>query len=189
MDNSAPNRLVGHWKGETGIKTEFFFSPIDVDTGKGIITEYDPRNGDVFIGLYTIHKSENDGYEVTLDVNWPGDVLDGFILFNIQSDGKSSTMHNFTINYIDDKIKPTELLTQSLGESESNQFSGCPIGCTYHPSGCDIKGNISYTTKEKIYHVPGGEFYDECDINPEYGERWFCTEQEAINNGWRKSKQ
>jgi len=52
-----------------------------------------------------------------------------------------------------------------------------------------IKGNISKTTGEKIYHVPGGEFYDETVIDEAAGERWFCTEQEAIEAGWRRSKQ
>jgi hypothetical protein len=70
-------------------------------------------------------------------------------------------------------------------ESDPN---GCPYGCDYHKQGCDIKGNISFDTKEKIYHVPGGEWYDKANISPAYGERWFCSEQEAINNGWRKSQ-
>lgn len=26
------------------------------------------------------------------------------------------------------------------------------------------------------------------DICPEKGERWFCTEKEAVEAGWRKSK-
>lgn len=53
---------------------------------------------------------------------------------------------------------------------------------------CDIKGNISVNTGEKIYHVPGQRFYEETIIRPEYGERWFCTESEAKAAGWRKSK-
>jgi micrococcal nuclease len=52
-----------------------------------------------------------------------------------------------------------------------------------------IKGNISTTTGEKIYHVPGGEFYDKTVIDEAAGERWFCTEQEALEAGWRRSKQ
>lgn len=51
-----------------------------------------------------------------------------------------------------------------------------------------IKGNISYTTGEKIYHVPGGYYYDDTVINESAGERWFCTEAEAVAAGWRKSK-
>lgn len=51
---------------------------------------------------------------------------------------------------------------------------------------CDIKGNVSISG-EKIYHVPGGEFYEATNIDLEYGERWFCTEEEAEAAGWRKS--
>lgn len=82
-----------------------------------------------------------------------------------------------------------EIPTQSFEQPEPTQVVGCPYGCTYHPPGCDIKGNISYTTNEKIYHVPGGRFYNDTVISPEYGERWFCTEEEALSNGWRKSSQ
>lgn len=52
---------------------------------------------------------------------------------------------------------------------------------------CLIKGNISYKG-EKIYHVPGQQYYDETIITPSKGERYFCTEAEAIAAGWRKSK-
>ena len=66
--------------------------------------------------------------------------------------------------------------------------SGCPNGCTYHPPGCNIKGNISVDSGEKIYHVPGQRYYSDTIIRPEYGERWFCTEAEGISNGWRKAE-
>ncbi len=52
---------------------------------------------------------------------------------------------------------------------------------------CPIKGNISYNTGEKIYHVPGDEFYGDAKINEDVGERWFCSEQEAVEAGWRKA--
>jgi len=66
---------------------------------------------------------------------------------------------------------------------------GCPFGCWDPPSGCCIKGNISYETNEKIYHVPGQMFYEDTIIPTEYGERWFCAEAETRANGWRKSQQ
>lgn len=69
----------------------------------------------------------------------------------------------------------------------SQGVEGCPDGCTEHKPGCDIKGNISFDTGEKIYHMPGQEYYAATQINPQYGERWFCTEAEARANGWRKS--
>lgn len=52
---------------------------------------------------------------------------------------------------------------------------------------CVIKGNIN-NKGEKIYHMPGQKYYNQTKINTSQGERYFCTEQEAINAGWRKSK-
>ena len=54
------------------------------------------------------------------------------------------------------------------------------------PSDCRIKGNISLEG-ERIYHVPGGEWYAETRIDELEGERWFCSEEEARAAGWRKS--
>jgi hypothetical protein len=53
---------------------------------------------------------------------------------------------------------------------------------------CNIKGNISVDTGERIFHVPGQRYYGETRINPLYGERWFCSEAEARAAGWRKAK-
>lgn len=52
---------------------------------------------------------------------------------------------------------------------------------------CVIKGNISISTGNKLYHLPGMEDYDATVISPEKGERWFCTEAEAISQGWKKA--
>ncbi len=53
--------------------------------------------------------------------------------------------------------------------------------------GCLIKGNIS-RSGERIYHVPGGYYYDQTEIDPSKGERWFCSEAEARAAGWRRSR-
>lgn len=53
---------------------------------------------------------------------------------------------------------------------------------------CKIKGNISKGGK-RIYHVPGGRFYDQTRINTSRGERWFCSESEARAAGWRRARQ
>lgn len=45
-----------------------------------------------------------------------------------------------------------------------------------------IKGNHS-SSGELIYHVPGGQFYEK--TNP---EEMFCTEEQAVAAGYRKSK-
>ena len=54
--------------------------------------------------------------------------------------------------------------------------------------GCNIKGNVSINSGERIYHLPGQEFYAETVIRLEYGERWFCSEAEARSAGWRKAR-
>lgn len=51
---------------------------------------------------------------------------------------------------------------------------------------CVIKGNIS--AKEKIYHLPGCRSYSQTIINENAGEKWFCSEQEAVKSGFRKAK-
>jgi micrococcal nuclease len=54
------------------------------------------------------------------------------------------------------------------------------------PSSCEIKGNIS-SKKEKIFHAPGCGSYNQTQIDEGAGERWFCSEQEALAAGWRKA--
>ena len=53
---------------------------------------------------------------------------------------------------------------------------------------CNIKGNVSIESGDRIYHVPGQHYYEATKISPQYGERWFCSEQEARQAGWRKAK-
>jgi micrococcal nuclease len=83
-------------------------------------------------------------------------------------------------------VAPTVIKT-AAPEGGSTSASSCPNGCTDPPAGCVIKGNIN-SEGVKIYHVPGGGYYDQTKISPDKGERWFCTEAEAVANGWRKSK-
>lgn len=80
---------------------------------------------------------------------------------------------------------PLESTDPALESLTRHEPAGCPQGCRVHITGCDIKGNISISSGNKIYHLPGGEFYAKTVISPEYGERWFCSEAEAQANGWR----
>lgn len=50
-----------------------------------------------------------------------------------------------------------------------------------------IKGNIN-SKGEKIYHCPGQRDYKKTVIDESDGERWFATEEEARNAGWRKAQ-
>ena len=51
-----------------------------------------------------------------------------------------------------------------------------------------IKGNIDRLTGEREYHVPGGLFYSTTVIEPSDGELLFCTEADALSQGWKRSK-
>jgi len=53
-------------------------------------------------------------------------------------------------------------------------------------SKCNIKGNIN-TKKEKIYHLLGCPSYNQTVIDTNVGEKWFCSEAEAVQAGWRKA--
>jgi len=69
---------------------------------------------------------------------------------------------------------------------ESPTLSPPSIASVPRP-GCNIKGNVSQNSGRKLYHLPGMEDYETTNIDPSYGEKWFCTEAEAINNGWQKA--
>jgi endonuclease YncB( thermonuclease family) len=53
------------------------------------------------------------------------------------------------------------------------------------PEGCAIKGNI--TENGQIYHMPWSPWYGRVKVDPERGERWFCSEAEAQSAGWRSA--
>lgn len=87
-------------------------------------------------------------------------------------------------------------------ESKRGLWSSCPLeqstSATTPPavsitqgasSGgvCNIKGNIS-SSGEKIYHLPGCGSYDKTVISEDKGERYFCSEAEAVAASWRKAK-
>ena len=55
------------------------------------------------------------------------------------------------------------------------------------PENCLIKGNIN-SIGQSTYHVPGGHWYDKVKIDSVRGERWFCSEEEAVAAGWIKAE-
>ena len=55
-------------------------------------------------------------------------------------------------------------------------------------SECLIKGNVRDDKGTKIYHLPGCFNYEKIVINEREGDKWFCTEEEAIKAGFRKSE-
>jgi len=54
------------------------------------------------------------------------------------------------------------------------------------PDGCAIKGNV--TKNGHIYHMPWSPWYGKVKVEPNKGERWFCSESEALAAGWRPAQ-
>lgn len=86
---------------------------------------------------------------------------------------------------------PWNWRAQQAKQTASEQSAGQPT--TIQPSrqksaACQIKGNVS-SKGERIYHVPGGKWYDATKIDEGKGERWFCSEAEARAAGWRPAEQ
>ena len=81
-----------------------------------------------------------------------------------------------------------ELKTTGDSNSSSSKLPGTTVNipAALNPN-CIIKGNISVSSGKKWYHLPGMEDYETTTIHPDKGERWFCSEQEAIDAGWAKA--
>lgn len=53
---------------------------------------------------------------------------------------------------------------------------------------CLIKGNLDQREKRKIYSFPGCSNYDFTIVEKFHGDQWFCTETEALQAGYVRSK-
>jgi cold shock CspA family protein len=78
------------------------------------------------------------------------------------------------------------LVVIGVGHMKSPSRSPSLITALTKPN-CRVKGNFSVSSGNKIYHVPGMEDYESTVINEGAGERWFCSESEAISAGWKKA--
>ena len=130
--------------------------------------------------------TDRDKYSRLLRYVWVGDL---FINLELVKQG-------FAISYThppDVKYQNEFLAAEKEArEAERGLWEACPISPspTIKVQGtedsCDIKGNIS-TSGEKIYHLPGCGSYAKTQIDEERSERWFCSEKEAQEAGWRKA--
>ena len=69
---------------------------------------------------------------------------------------------------------------QTAWDYRANRWA---TGQTQAPEGCPIKGNVSRSGR--VYHTPWSPWYARTTVDPARGERWFCSEAEAIAAGWR----
>lgn len=79
-------------------------------------------------------------------------------------------------------IDPLEYRRKSKRDARSEQSLAVSEG---DDSKCIIKGNIN-SRGEKIYHTPWGSgSYKKTKVSLKSGERWFCSEADALAAGWR----
>jgi micrococcal nuclease len=119
----------------------------------------------------------------------------------LESEGGDRDVYERLLRWVwldDGRLVEAELVRAGLAEIEwqypqkryhsllqQAQAVATPHACAL--STCRIKGNIS-ASGERIYHLPGCPHYENTYIDVSAGERWFCTEQEAVAAGWRKCR-
>jgi len=107
------------------------------------------------------------------------------ILFNSSADIAAGKARKDVV-WIDYKLQNWKPATIS-NKPVSSKSSSSKSSVQNEPTECLIKGNISTKTDERIYHVQGCGSYSQTVIDTSKGERWFCTEEEAVASGWRKA--
>lgn len=83
-----------------------------------------------------------------------------------------------------------ETLKKATDEARENKKGIFSEKCTQTKNtnnpDCDIKGNAR---SDKIYYKPDCGFYNQVIVQLYLGDRWFCSEKEAIEAGYRKPSQ
>lgn len=65
-----------------------------------------------------------------------------------------------------------------------------PLRCDFSDTGQPlIKAIVDARTGERVYHVPGGLYYSGTAVDAANGDGWFCTETQAVADGWKRSPQ
>lgn len=92
--------------------------------------------------------------------------------------------------YFKDKNLNTYSLAIEKAETKA-KLSGRGVWsslCSSKKKDCLIKGNYRAADTTRIYHTPDCYNYDKITIKPGTSDRWFCTESEAKQAGFIKSK-
>lgn len=109
---------------------------------------------------------------------YPPDVKYQEYFTKYNAEARNANKGLWAINHNGTTKGDTPVSSTGSGSSSSTSSSSSPSSSGHGL----IKGNIN-SKGEKIYHVPGGQFYDKT-----VPEHWFNTEEEAQAAGYRKSK-
>ncbi|MBP9818150.1 thermonuclease family protein [Candidatus Shapirobacteria bacterium] len=97
------------------------------------------------------------------------------------------------VRYHSDKTSETEELIKIWNEVREQKMGIFSQKCSQTENltdpKCNIKGNIDPDKADtKIYQMPGCVQYKTTTVNLDRGEQWFCSEKEAVEAGYVKSK-
>lgn len=102
-------------------------------------------------------------------------------------DGYAWAFRHFSADYAADEdaavgrgVEIWQAVTQTPWEYRAAKWE---VAVREAPRGCPIKGNIS--DNGRIYHAPWSPWYTKTNVSISKGERWFCSEREALDAGWR----
>lgn len=140
------------------------------------------KNGNIQL---EVDISERDKYGRLLAYIWIGDKT---LQEKLLEAGLARVAYVYAPNvrYVDEfRVVQEKAQKQGVGiwSIENYATANKPSESEQQSSECLIKGNIT-SKGDRIYHILGGRYYDQ--TKP---EKWFCTEQEAEAEGFRKSKQ
>jgi hypothetical protein len=81
----------------------------------------------------------------------------------------------------------TRLAATPMPEETPSPPSGCGGGCTVYPTWCEppIKAKVVVTSGQSIYYLPNDATYAEIQIEPDRGDLYFCTSEEAEAAGFQ----
>ena len=161
-------------------------------TGKKVSIESDPTQSDRDKYNRLLRYVYLDGKDIGLDIitNGYGHEYTYNVPYNKQAQYKTaeSTAEQNNLGLwaptaCNNVTSPSSTPSPTATEPAPVTTAPAPVQTT----NCNIKGNIS-NKGEKIYHVPGQQYYDVTKITESKGERYFCSEAEAQAAGWRRSK-
>jgi len=84
-------------------------------------------------------------------------------------------------------LKYQEILIEAA-EKGHQQQKGLWEKCATDEEKCSIKGNLTKNDK-RFYHLPHFRHYNQVKINLDKGDRWFCTEEDAVKAGFEKARE
>lgn len=171
----ASNYLKARLSGQT---VKLAADPTQTDRDKyGRLLRY-VYLSDQDIGLEMIQKGY--GFEYTYDIPYQNQI-------NYKQAQEEATANQVGLWASDTCVKPQTTAPTPAPAAQNHVTDDNSSNVSNNTANCQIKGNIN-SSGEHIYHLPGQRFYHRTQIDTSTGERWFCSENEAIKAGWRKSK-